>query len=65
MAFDQSAAEGKRVVLLAEDDPILRNFLLLVLHSQAYAVLVAVDGQEALELATAFQGLKLTHYLRL
>jgi CheY-like chemotaxis protein len=55
----------KRVVLLAEDDPILRNFLLLVLHSQAYAVLVAVDGQEALELATAFQGLKLTHYLRL
>ncbi len=56
MAFDQSVAEGKRVVLLAEDDPIVRNFLLLVLQHHAYAVLVAVDGQEAIELSRAFQG---------
>lgn len=55
-AFDQGAAEGKRVVLLAEDDPILRNFFLLVLQGQGYSVLVAVDGQEALELSRAFQG---------
>jgi DNA-binding response OmpR family regulator len=52
----RSIAEGKHVVLLAEDDPIVRNFLLLVLQHQAYAVLVAVDGQEAIELSRAFQG---------
>ena len=56
MAFNQSSDEGKRVVLLAEDNPIVRNFLLLVLQRQAYAVLVAADGQEALELARAFEG---------
>lgn len=55
-AFDRSIAEGKHVVLLAEDDPIIRNFLLLVLQGQGYAVLVAVDGQEAIELSRAFLG---------
>jgi DNA-binding response OmpR family regulator len=55
-AFDQSVAEGKHVVLLAEDEPILRNFLLLLLQRHAYGVLVAVDGQEAIELSRAFLG---------
>ena len=54
--FDQGVAQGKRVLLLAEDDPIIRNLLLLILQRQEYAVLVAVDGKEAIELSRSFQG---------
>jgi len=32
LAFDQGFAESKHVVLLAEDEPIVRNFLLLMLQ---------------------------------
>jgi two-component system cell cycle sensor histidine kinase/response regulator CckA len=44
------------VVLLAEDNPILRNLYLYILQSLSYAVLVAADGREAMELSHAFHG---------
>jgi two-component system, cell cycle sensor histidine kinase and response regulator CckA len=55
-AFDEDLVKGFPVILLAEDDVLVRNFLLLVLHHASYAVLVAADGQEAMILSRAFQG---------
>jgi two-component system, cell cycle sensor histidine kinase and response regulator CckA len=55
-SFDAGIAGGLTVVLLAEDDVILRNLLLLLLQREGYAVLVASDGQEAIELSRAFNG---------
>ena len=53
-AFDEQWAKGRPVILLAEDDVVIRNLLLLVLHQASYAVLVAADGQEAMALSRAF-----------
>jgi two-component system cell cycle sensor histidine kinase/response regulator CckA len=47
---------SQRVVLLAEDDVILRNLFLYILQSLSYAVLVAADGHEAMKLSLAFHG---------
>lgn len=44
------------VILLAEDEPIVRNLLLLTLHRASSAVLVAPDGEEAIMLSRAFEG---------
>jgi len=55
-SFDEAVAMGGRVVLLAEDEPIVRNVVLLILQRQGFAVLVAFDGQEALELSRAYKG---------
>jgi CheY-like chemotaxis protein len=46
----------RAVVLLAEDNAILRNLYLYILQSLSYAVLVAADGREAMELSHAFHG---------
>ncbi|MGI8959233.1 MAG: response regulator [Bryobacteraceae bacterium] len=46
----------RSVVLLADDDVILRNLFLYILQSLSYAVLVAADGHEAMELSRAFHG---------
>lgn len=54
--FDDRFAQGNPVILLAEDDVIVRNLLLLALGRTEYAVLVAADGQEAIELSRAFHG---------
>lgn len=54
--LDQDLAEGFPVVLLVDNDPIVRNLLLLVLQRASYSVLVAADGQEAIELSRAFEG---------
>ncbi len=55
-AFDQNLARGFSVILLVDDDPVIRNLLLVVLQRACYAVLVAVDGQEAIKLSRAFEG---------
>lgn len=41
---------SETVVLLAEDDLIIRNLISLILSKQGYGLLVAVNGQEASEL---------------
>lgn len=54
--FDEDSAKGLPVILLAEDDVVVRNLLLRVLHPISFAVLVAANGQEAIELSRAFAG---------
>ncbi len=50
------AARGDEVILLAEDEPAIRGLLQRMLEARGYHVLVAVDGQEAVELGQAHPG---------
>ena len=43
------------VKLLAEDDPVIRNLVRLMLSKEGYSVLTANDGQEALEIGRRFK----------
>ena len=43
------------VILLAEDEPVIRNLVTLMLSKEGYAVLSANDGQEALEICRKFK----------
>src|SRR5690349_14134067 len=43
------------VVLVAEDEPIVRNLVLLMLAKEGYILLSAGDGQEALEIFETFK----------
>jgi CheY-like chemotaxis protein len=43
------------VILLAEDDAMVRNLVRLMLSKEGYAVLTASDGQEALEICGKFK----------
>jgi CheY-like chemotaxis protein len=43
------------VILVAEDEPVVRNLVRLMLSKQGYAVLTAKDGQEALEVCEKFK----------
>ena len=45
----------RATVLIAEDDPIIGQILLLLLSDEGYSPLVVVDGQEALDLALTRQ----------
>ena len=42
-------------ILLAEDEPVIRNLVGLMLSREGYSVLSAKDGQEALEICTSFK----------
>lgn len=42
------------VILLAEDDPVVRNLVRAMLAKESYAVLSANDGAEALEICETF-----------
>jgi two-component system, cell cycle sensor histidine kinase and response regulator CckA len=44
------------VVLVAEDEVIVRNIVCLLLHHEGYQVLSAADGEEALALAREYRG---------
>ena len=44
------------VILVAEDEVVVRNIVCLLLHQEGYQVLSAADGKEALELARQYQG---------
>ena len=44
------------VILVAEDEVIVRNVVCLLLQRDGYQVLSAADGKEALELARQYQG---------
>jgi CheY-like chemotaxis protein len=44
------------IILIAEDETIVRNLVQLMLSKEGYISLCASDGQEALELCEAFKG---------
>jgi CheY-like chemotaxis protein len=45
---------NETVILLAEDEAVVRNLVRLMLSKKGYAVLTANDGQEALEICEKF-----------
>lgn len=45
---------GETIILVAEDDPIVRNLVQLMLSKAGFILLVGSDGQEALDLCRAF-----------
>jgi two-component system alkaline phosphatase synthesis response regulator PhoP len=45
----------KTVILLAEDDPVVRNLVSLMLSKEGYSVLTANDGREAFEICRRFK----------
>jgi CheY-like chemotaxis protein len=47
---------GRPVILVAEDEVLVRNFVCLQLQREGYQVLAASDGLEALEVARAYTG---------
>ena len=47
---------GQPVVLVVEDEVLVRNFVCLQLQREGYQVLAASDGVEALDLARAYTG---------
>jgi two-component system, cell cycle sensor histidine kinase and response regulator CckA len=51
-----SKAGIPQVVLVAEDEVLVRNFVCLQLQRDGYQVLAAADGVEALEVARAYSG---------
>ena len=50
------ADKGTAVILLVDDEPLVRNVVQIALTRSGYQVLVATDGAEALELAAAYDG---------
>jgi CheY-like chemotaxis protein len=48
--------ETPRVVLVAEDEVVVRNIVCFLLHHEGHQVLSAADGEEALALAREYQG---------
>ena len=47
---------GSGTILIAEDDPTVREFVLSVLQDRGYHVLAAENGSKALELCTGYAG---------
>jgi len=50
------SVSSSQLILLAEDDVLIRNFVRSCLERRTYKVLVAADGKEAIELAGKYQG---------
>ena len=48
--------DRSKVILLADDEVVLRNLVRTLLHSEGYEVLAAADGIEALGLSRAHKG---------
>jgi hypothetical protein len=53
---DLSHGGGQPVILVAEDEVLVRNFVCLQLQRDGYQVLAAADGVEALQVARAYTG---------
>jgi two-component system cell cycle sensor histidine kinase/response regulator CckA len=51
-----SVPPAPSVILVAEDEVVVRNIVCLLLHHEGYQVLAAADGKEALELAHEYHG---------
>lgn len=48
--------EGKAVILVADDEAVVRNLVNTILTHAGYSVLMATDGAEALRLSRAHTG---------
>ena len=48
--------DTSKTILVADDEALLRDVLLKLLHSEGYEVLVAADGKEALGLSRTYEG---------
>jgi len=48
--------DDQHVVLLAEDEPVVRNIIRIALASGGYFVLAACDGKEALQISRQYPG---------
>jgi DNA-binding response OmpR family regulator len=46
----------RKVILVADDEDMIRNFVRIILHAKGYEVLTAANGTEALELSRTHQG---------
>jgi len=53
---EAAAAAGCGTILLAEDDPTVRGFVLAVLQDRGYQVLAAENGAKALEICSTYKG---------
>ena len=51
-----SSGARQFVILVADDEPLLRNLVTLLLQNAGYFVLSAADGREGLELSRQFDG---------
>jgi hypothetical protein len=52
----EKASNHGATILIAEDEPDLRNLLQNLLHSAGYQLLIAPDGKKALEIAEEHTG---------
>jgi DNA-binding NtrC family response regulator len=52
----EEQTRGRRVILLAEDDDLVRNLILSVLIREGYSILSAQNGEEALLLSREYIG---------
>jgi two-component system, cell cycle sensor histidine kinase and response regulator CckA len=48
--------ETPSIILVAEDEVLVRNIVCMLLNHEGYQVLSAADGQEALDLAREYHG---------
>jgi two-component system, cell cycle sensor histidine kinase and response regulator CckA len=48
--------KSETVVLIAEDEPLVRNVVRAIIQAEGYAFLVAADGEEALSLSRTYVG---------
>lgn len=48
--------QPRRVILLADDEPMVRNVVQAILARSGYAIITAADGQEAMDLSRAYSG---------
>jgi PAS domain S-box-containing protein len=50
----RSASKGHETILVVEDDPVVRGFVVNSLHRAGYHVLAASDGEEALQFGNSY-----------
>jgi PAS domain S-box-containing protein len=53
---DNAAPHGSETVLVVEDDPLVRDFVIAALRSLGYTVLAATHGDTALQCLKAYEG---------
>ena len=52
----QSLGAHQSVILVADDEPLIRNLVTLLMQHEGYFVLSAADGHEGLELSRKYPG---------